>query len=312
MKIRIKNLDPHVKFLISRIEGCADLFFDNPASPQNADDRSITWIKKNKDINDKVRSTKSSFIVINDNSSLHMDDHSSKAVIFSKNPKLTFARICKNFFTDETKPQIHDSTVISKNASIGEGSSIGPNCIIGNSTIGLNCRIMGNVTISDNVTLGDNVTVDFGAVLGSQGYGFFRNENNEIEGFPQLGGITIGNDVYIGANSTIDRGSLDDTIIGNGSKIDNLVHMAHNAVIGNNVTIIANAMIAGSAQIKDDSWIAPSVSILNQISVGERTKIGIGSVVLKNVPNDHNLMGNPALPLKEFLKSQKLRSSKDV
>ena len=108
----------------------------------------------------------------------------------------------------------------------------------------MNCRIMGNVTISDNVSLGDNVTIDFGAVLGSLGYGFFRNENNnEIEGFPQMGGVTIGDNVYIGSNTTIDRGSLDDTVVGNGSKIDNLVHIAHNAVIGNNVIIIANAMI---------------------------------------------------------------------
>ena len=312
MKVKIKDLNQHADFLISRIEGSAELFFDNPASPQNAGGRSITWIKKNEDINEKVRSTKSAFVVLNDNSSLGENDHPDKALIFSDNPKLTFARICKFFFTKEPKPQIHNSTIISKSASIGDGTSIGPNCIIGNSTIGMNCRIMGNVTISDHVSLGNNVIVDFGAILGSQGYGYFRNEDNEIEGFPQLGGVRIGNDVYIGANTTIDRGSLDDTIIGNGSKIDNLVHIAHNAVIGNNVIIIANAMIAGSVQIKDDSWIAPSVSILNQASVGERTKIGIGSVVLKSVPKDQNLMGNPALPLKEFLKRQKLRSSKNV
>ncbi len=164
---------------------------------------------------------------------------------------------------------------------------------------------MGNVTISDDVSIGDNVTVDFGAVLGSQGYGYFRNENNEIEGFPQLGGVTIGNDVYIGANTTIDRGTLDDTVIGNGSKIDNLVHIAHNAVIGKNVIIIANSMIAGSVRIKDDSWIAPSASILNQTEIGEGSTVGLGSVVLKNIPRDQTYLGNPARPVKEFLKFQK-------
>ena len=305
MKVRIGDLNPHADFLISRIEGCADLFFDNPASPQNADGCSITWIKKNEDIKEKVRSTKSAFVVLNDNSSLQADDHPKKVLIFSYNPKLTFARICRKFFAKKLKPQIHDSTIISESASIGDGTSIGPNCIIGNSTIGMNCMIMGNVTISDDVYLGDNVTVDFGAVLGSQGYGYFRNENNEIEGFPQLGGVTIGNDVYIGANTTIDRGTLDDTIIGNGSKIDNLVHIAHNAVIGNNVIIIANAMIAGSVRIKDDSWIAPSASILNQMEIGEGSTVGLGSVVLKNIPRDQTYLGNPARPVKEFLKFQK-------
>ena len=305
MKVQIKDLNQHSEFLILRIEGCNDLFFDNPASPQNADTRSITWFKKNDEINEKVRSTKSAFVVLNNNSSIRIDDHPKKALIFSKNPKITFARICKKFFTEEITPKIHDSTTVSKYASIGNGTSIGPNCIIGNSIIGMNCRIMGNVSISDNVSLGDNVTIDFGAVLGSQGYGFFRNENNEIEGFPQLGGISIGNDVYIGANTTIDRGTLDDTIIGNGSKIDNLVHIAHNAVIGNNVIIIANSMIAGSVRIKDNSWIAPSASILNQMEIGEGSTVGLGSVVLRNITSNQTYLGNPARPVKDFLKFQK-------
>ena len=302
MKVFTKNVLKFKSFRITNYWGDEDLYFDNPDTPQNANSKSITWIKKNRDSKNAIRSTLASFIVVSDKSSLEKNEIKGKVILFTSDPKLTFARICTEFFIVNHKQSIHPTAVISPTAKIHHSSSIGPNCIIGNSTIGMNCMIMGNVTISDDVSLGDNVTVDFGAVLGSQGYGYFRNENNEIEGFPQLGGVTIGNDVYIGANTTIDRGSLDDTIVGNGSKIDNLVHIAHNAVIGNNVIIIANAMIAGSVQIKDDSWISPSASILNQASVGERTKIGIGSVVLKSVPKDQNLMGNPALPLKEFLK----------
>ena len=102
--------------------------------------------------------------------------------------------------------------------------------------------------------------------------------------FPQLGGITIGDGVYIGANTTIDRGTLDDTVIGNGSKIDNLVHIAHNAVIGKSVIIIANSMIAGSVRIKDDSWIAPSASILNQTEIGEGSTVGLDRCSKKHSP----------------------------
>ena len=284
MKFRTSDLNNTSDFLIDKIEGRGDLFFDNPASPRNANSHSITWLKKTENLNDKIKSTESSFVVIKNNFFFKPNIFTNKVIIYSKNPKLTFARICKKFFVRETKPQIHDSTIIAESALIGNGTSIGPHCIIGNSTIGKNCRIMGNVTITDNITLRDNVTVDFGAVLGSQGYGYFRNENNEIEGFPQLGGVTIGNNVYIGANTTIDRGTVDDTIIGNGSKIDNLVHIVHNAVISKNIIIIANSMIAGSVRIKDDSWIAPSASILNQMEIGEGSTVGLGSVVLKNIP----------------------------
>ena len=184
-------------------------------------------------------------------------------------------------------------------------TGIGANCVIGKSTIGANCEIRANTIIGDEVTIGVNVLIDYGAILGSQGFGYYKNQENQIESFPQLGGITIGDDVYIGANTTIDRGTLDDTVIGNGSKIDNLVHIAHNAVIGKNVIIIANSMIAGSVRIKDDSWIAPSASILNQMEIGEGSTVGLGSVVLKNIPRDQTYLGNPARPVKEFLKFQK-------
>ena len=305
MKIKTKDLNPRTDFLISKIEGAADLFFDNPASPQSADKHSITWIKKSKDIQEKIRSTKSSFVVIKEKADLELDENINKAILFSENPKLTFARICRKFFEQREPTIIHQSAIVSKEASVHASTSIGANCVIGKSTIGANCEIRANTIIGDEVTIGENVIIDYSAVLGSQGYGFYKNQENQIESFPQLGGISIGNDVYIGANTTIDRGTLDDTIIGNGSKIDNLVHIAHNAVIGNNVIIIANSMIAGSVRIKDCSWIAPSASILNQTEIGEGSTVGLGSVVLKNIPRDQTYLGNPARPVKEFLKFQK-------
>ena len=305
MKARIGDLQPEVDFLISKSVGSEDLFFNNPASLQSADNHSITWIKKNNNLKEKIQGTKASFIVLKSTSPLKYIETADKVLLYSETPKLTFARICRKFFGAREKPSVHLTAVVSKEASVHESTSIGPNCVIGKSTIGANCDIRANSTIGDNVTIGNNVTIDYGAVLGSQGYGYYRNQEKEIESFPQLGGITIGNDVYIGANTTIDRGSLGDTIIGNGSKIDNLVHIAHNAVIGNHVIIIANAMIAGSVHVKDESWIAPSASILNQMEIGEGSTVGLGSVVLKSIPKNQTYIGNPARPVKEFLKFQK-------
>ena len=305
MKFRIGDLNPHADFLISKIVGGVGLSFDNPASPQSANEHSITWIKKSKDIEEKIRSTKSSFVVVKETADLEPKQYSDKAILFSENPKLTFARICRKFFEQRKTPTIHPSAFISKEASVHDTTSIGANCVIGKSTIGAHCEIRANTIIGDEVTIGVNVLIDYGAILGSQGFGYYKNQENQIESFPQLGGITIGDDVYIGANTTIDRGTLDDTVIGNGSKIDNLVHIAHNAVIGKNVIIIANSMIAGSVRIKDDSWIAPSASILNQTEIGEGSTVGLGSVVLKNIPRDQTYLGNPARPVKEFLKFQK-------
>jgi len=305
VKISVGDLQPESDFLISKITYGAKLFFDNAASPQSADKHSITWIKKKSSISEKIQSTNASFIVVWDNPNVQVSETPDKVLLFSENPKLTFARICRKFLEKCEKPCIHESAIISPEANIHISTSIGPGCVIGKSTIGANCSIKANTTIGNKVTIGDNVTIDYGAVLGSQGYGYYRNQENEIETFPQLGGITVESNVYIGANTTIDRGTLDNTIIGNGSKIDNLVHIAHNAVIGKHVIIIANAMIAGSVHIKDYSWIAPSASILNQMKIGERSTVGLGSVVLKSIPDDQTFIGNPARPVKEFLKFQK-------
>ena len=139
----------------------------------------------------------------------------------------------------------------------------------------------------------------------SNGFGYSRNEEFEFEKFPHVGGVIIEDNVEIGANTCIDRGALGNTVIKTGTKIDNLVHIGHNCVIGKHCAIIANSMLGGSVVIKDYSWIAPSASILNQLSIGEKVTIGLGSVVNKSVPDGETWMGVPAKPLKEFADIQK-------
>ena len=141
MKIKTNDLDPHADFLISKIGGGVGLFFDNPASPQSANEHSITWIKKSKDIQEKIRSTKSSFVVVKETAELEPRQYADKVILFSENPKLTFARICRKFFERRKTPTIHQSAVISQEASVHASTGIGANCVIGKSTIGANCEI---------------------------------------------------------------------------------------------------------------------------------------------------------------------------
>jgi UDP-3-O-[3-hydroxymyristoyl] glucosamine N-acyltransferase len=142
-------------------------------------------------------------------------------------------------------------------------------------------------------------------VIGSDGYGYQRNENLIFEKFPHMGGVIIEDNVDIGSNTCVDRGALGNTIIKEGAKIDNLVHIAHNVVIGRHCAIIANAMLGGSVVIADYSWVAPSASILNQVSIGKKVTVGMAAVVTKNIPDGETWAGVPAKPLKEFIETQK-------
>src|SRR5690606_230154 len=123
-----------------------------------------------------------------------------------------------------------------------------------------------------------NVTINAGTVIGAEGFGYQRNENGEFEKFPHIGGVIINDNVDVGSNTSIDRGALGNTIIGEGAKIDNLVHIAHNVKVGKHAAVIAHAMIGGSSVIGDYSWVAPNSAIRDQISIGNRVTVGLGAV----------------------------------
>jgi UDP-3-O-[3-hydroxymyristoyl] glucosamine N-acyltransferase len=202
---------------------------------------------------------------------------------------------------------VHPSAIVADDVTIGLGSSIGPGVVLERGVVvGRDCNLMARVVVHAGTLLGDRVVVQAGAVLGSTGFGYARSsETGEYLLFPQQGRLVIEDDVEIGANTTIDRGALGETRIGRGTKIDNLVHIGHNCVIGNNVVIAAQTGISGSSIVEDGAILGGQVGIGEHATVGAGVILGGGAGVLsgkKMRGAGEVFWGRPARPLKEYLR----------
>jgi UDP-3-O-[3-hydroxymyristoyl] glucosamine N-acyltransferase len=225
----------------------------------------------------------------------------SNTLIFADNPRLAFIRAVAAFFVPQEPPGIHASAVISSGAVIDPSATIGPYVVVDDKCeVGAGSVIHSHVHLYPGVRVGCNVVVHSGTVIGADGFGYERNETGDLEKFPHLGGVIIEDNVEIGSNTSIDRGTLGDTRILTGARIDNQCHIAHNVTIGRCTAVIAQSMIGGSVQIGDYAWVAPSATILNQITIGEGATVGLGAVVVKTVPPRTTVMGVPAIPADEF------------
>lgn len=283
-----------------------DLTFNNANTLDEADCSSIVWIKPSKSDKEALaEKTKASFIICDKEFNHSSNNFIEKIIIKVDNPKLTFLRILNSLFVVKQPGQIHESASIHPEATIGKNVFIGAFTYVGKSKIDDNTQIYGQCYIYDNVSIGKDVVIHAGTIIGADGYGYDRNENGELEKFPHIGGVKIEDNVEIGANVCIDKGALGNTLICEGAKIDNLVHIAHNVKVGKNAAVIAMSMIAGSVELGEESWVAPSASVLNQIKIGDKAVIGMGAVVTKNIPSGETWTGVPARPLKEFLEQQK-------
>jgi len=196
------------------------------------------------------------------------------------------------------------NVLIGKNVLIGRNSLIGSNTIIeSNVSIGENC-IFGSFVIIKNSIIFDNVHIQDGVKVGIKGFGFIPMKEANIR-TPHIGKVILKKGVEIGANSTIDRGSLGDTIIGTNTFLDNQVHVAHNVQMGKNCMIAGQVGFAGSAVIGDNVVIGGQAGISGHIKIGNNVKIGGGSGVINNIPDNNQVMGYPAIPLKDFIKKRK-------
>ncbi len=196
------------------------------------------------------------------------------------------------------------NVLIGKNVKIGKNSQIASNSIIeSNVCIGENCIIGSFVTIKNSL-ISDNVYIQEGSKIGVKGFGFIPNKNKNIR-TPHIGKVILDEGVEIGANSTIDRGSLTDTIIGKNTFIDNQVHIAHNVQIGKNCMIAGQVGFAGSTTLGDNVVIGGQAGISGHLRIGNNVKIGGGSGVINDIPDNHHVMGYPAVSLKDFIKQRK-------
>ena len=170
-------------------------------------------------------------------------------------------------------------------------------------TVGARTKISSGVSI-ECADIGEDVVIYSGVRIGQSGFGFAPTKTGHVK-IPQVGQVVIGNDVEIGANSCIDRGSTDNTIIGDGTYLDNLVHIAHNVNIGKNCIIAGQVGMAGSATLGNNVMIGGQAGISGHLKIGNNVKIGGGSGVVNNIPDNNQVMGSPAVPIKEFAKLRK-------
>lgn len=290
-----------------RIVGSGDgIVVENARPIHDADPRSVVWVSPKRDDRQALAERTAARIIVCDET---VDAgplvRAGKCLVRVANPRLAFIRIVTALFARAPVAGVHPTASVDPGARVHPDAYVGPFTWVGRSSVGAGTVIYGHCHIYDGVTIGKDVVIHAGTVIGSDGFGYSRNEAGGFEKFPHLGGVTIGDGVEIGANSCIDRGTLGDTVIREGAKIDNLVHVAHNVVVGAHAAVIAHAMLGGSVSIGDHAWVAPAASLKEGLKVGDRALIGLGAVVLKDVPDGETWIGNPARPMKEYVAMMK-------
>lgn len=301
-----------------QVIGNPEAEFTNVANLEFASENDLTFYGDIK-YKHQLENTKAKIIIVKEDFN---DYKSSITYLKAQNPYLIFLMIIDQFFKPKIELEgidassfVDKSSIIGDNTSIGKNVVIGKNCkigknnkifhntVIGNDVIiGDNCLIYPNVYIGDRVKIGNNVIIYPGVVIGSDGFGYLRDNNGNHHKIPQIGDVVIEDDVEIGANSCIDRAALGSTIIKKGTKIDNLVQIAHNVIVGEQTAISSQSGIAGSSKIGSYCTFGGQVGIADHITIGDRVMLGAQSGVSKSLKGDAIYMGTPAKEYKKYIK----------
>ncbi|CAB1274427.1 UDP-3-O-(3-hydroxymyristoyl)glucosamine N-acyltransferase [Candidatus Nitrosacidococcus tergens] len=302
------------QFLGCEIEGDKNAVISGVAALDKAQCGDLSFYVHQRYTNQIKQSKATAFII----SAKDKEQFTSCTVIISPNPYRDFAKVISKWFNTfiPPDPNVHPTTIIGNNVEIGENCSIGaycviedgvkvglntilfPFCYIGKNTVlGDNCILHPRVTLLDRVIVGNRVIFHSGSVVGGDGFGFAPDPPEGYFKIPQIGWVEIADDVEIQCNATIDRGMLGATRIGRGSKIDNLVQIAHNVEIGEHSVIVSQVGISGSSKVGNWVTLAGQVGLVGHIKIGNGTTVTAQSGVAKSIPPNMVVTGSPAQPI---------------
>lgn len=296
-KILIKEILSLLGSKVTNVDGQFEgVYIDNLADVERVNETTLDWINPSKANKQEIAEGSKARVLLVDDSVAPIV---GKVLIHVKNPKVALAEVGNHLFVKCAELGIHPTAVIDPEAKVGKDVSIGAYCVIGKAVIGDGCVLDSNVRVYDDTVMGKGCVIKTGAVLGGEGFGYEKDAEGNRFRFPQIGQLIMGNNVEVGANTCIDRGALADTVIGDYTKINNLCHIAHNNKIGKNVMITGCVNISGSNVIDDYAWIAPNSSVRGWLHIGQKAIVGMGAVVVKDIPAGETWVGNPARKLEK-------------
>ena len=300
-----------------RLEGDGDLEVARVAGLEDAGPDAVTFFA-NPRYPAALKATRAGAVILGDDAPA-----APCAMLRSSQPYVSFADAVAVFAPpDRPAPGVSPHAVVAGDAVVGPDASIGPFAVVGagarvgartiigplvtigaGARVGDDCRLHARVAVRERVVIGDRVVIQDGAVVGSDGYGFARRPDGTHQKIPQVGGVVIEDDVEIGANTTIDRPAVGETRIGAGTKIDNLVQVAHGVHIGRNVLLAAQVGIAGSTTLEDDVVLAGQVGVAGHITIGRGTIATAQTGIPNTVDARQVVSGFPAIDNREWLKA---------
>lgn len=314
MNVRVREL---AEWLGITFEGDGEKALERAAPLETAGANEIAFVGNRKAAAQAAASAACCLVVPVD-----FDNRAGRTVMRAADPRSAFAKIVDRLHPKgRPEPGIHPTAAIETGVALGEGVSVGPFACIGAGTrigdrtivgpgcalarnvhVGQDCLLHAGVTIYEDVVVGARAVLHAGCVLGADGFGFVF-ERDHYEKFPQVGRVVIGNDVEIGANSCVDRAALGVTTIGDGTKLDNMVHIAHNCRIGRHVVIAAQTGFAGGVIVEDYAIVGGQVGVGDYARIESRAVVGSGAGILskKIVRAGEPQWGTPARPLREYL-----------
>lgn len=326
MKITLSEI---AKLTEGALEGAAEFIITGAAGLEDASERDISFLGNPK-YGRLIETTKAGCVFLPNAAKNSSEDGRGRNRIYVEDPQWAYAQILMILEREIYKPDLMPTadsraavhreaklegkvsigpfSVVDRGAVVGAGSVIGPQCFIGfNARVGKDCKIYPQVVIRENCVIGDRVIIHSGTVVGSDGYGFCADrKTGRHRKIPQLGNVVVENDVEIGSNVSIDRATIGSTVIGEGTKIDNLVQIGHNVRTGKNCLIVAQVGVSGSTQIGRQVTLAGQAGIVGHVKIGDGAVIAAQSGVMGDVEPKAMVFGSPARPHREAMKLQAL------